>query len=189
MADYVLQTVNLDVFGGPTSLEVSADFGKDGVRGSRIWTGVGSPTQTLTNQPVALYDLYINTNSTDQFYSWLYQYVPEIGNPTWQRVLKLNPQQFSKVYLVSFLDGQGTVDIPLSTITADTTANISQFIIRNSFENNSLYPVASSFTYSIETISSVKFLRINFGGVLFDGTDWTELSGSHKVHLFVSYLS
>jgi hypothetical protein len=189
MVDYVLQTVDLDVFGGPTSLNVSTDFGRAGDRGTRVWVGTGAPELVLTTQDVALYDLFINTNSVDQYYSWLYQYVPEIGTPTWQRVLKLNPSQYSVISLVSFEDGEGTLNIPMSNITRDTTITAAQFIVRYSFESASGFPIASSFTYSIETILGVRYLRIIFKGVEFDGTDWTNLAGSFKVHTFVSYLS
>jgi hypothetical protein len=189
VVDYVLQTTDLDVFGGPTRLDVSTDFGRAGARGTRVWVGTGSPELTLTTQDIALFDLFINTNTVDQYYSWLYQYVPEVGNPVWRRVLKLNPQQNSKISLVSFDAGEGTLDIPLSTITEDTTVLASQFIIRHNFENAAGNPVASSFTYSIETILSVKYLRIVFKAAAWDGTDWANLGGSHKVHTFISYLS
>jgi hypothetical protein len=112
-----------------------------------------------------------------------------VGNPVWRRVLKLNPQQNSKISTVTFDAGEGTLDIPLSTITEDTTVLASQFIIRYNFENAAGEPVASSFTYSIETILSVKYLRIVFNSIAWDGTDWTSLSGTHKVHTFISYLS
>lgn len=189
MVDYVLQTVDLDVFGGPTTLDVSTDFGKAGARGSRIWAGNGNPLTTLTTQDVALYDLYINTNTADQFYSWLYQYIPNVGGPTWERILKLNPQQNSRVSIVDFDAGAANLDIPLSVITADTAVTTSQFFIRYNLENNAGEPVATSFTYSIETILGVKYLRISLSAAAFDGTDWTALEGSHKVHTFVSYLS
>jgi hypothetical protein len=189
VVDYVLETVDLDVFGGPTSLDVSTDFGRAGQRGTRVWVGTGPPEITLTTQDIALYDLYINTNTVDEYYSWLYQYVPEVGNPAWRRVLKLNPQQNSKISLVSFDGGEGTLDIPLSTITEDTAVTADKFIIRFNLENAAGNPVASSFTYSIETILSVKYLRIVINGAGWDGTDWTSLNGSHKVHTFISYLS
>jgi hypothetical protein len=189
VVDYVLETVDLDVFGGPTSLDVSTDFGKAGQRGTRVWVGTGPPEITLTTQDIALYDLYINTNTVDEYYSWLYQYVPEVGNPAWRRVLKLNPQQNSKISLVSFDGGEGTLDIPLSTITEDTAVTADKFIIRFNLENAAGNPVASSFTYSIQTILSVKYLRIVINGAAWDGTDWTSLNGSHKVHTFISYLS
>jgi hypothetical protein len=194
MVDYVLNTVDLDVFGGPTSLDVSTDFGKTGDRGTRVWVGNGDPAQVLTTQDIALYDLYINTNTVDQFYSWLYQYVPEVGNPTWVRTLRLNPQQNSRISLITFEDGSATLDIPTSIITTDTTLTADKFTIRYNFENgtyspNTGSPVASSFNYGIETILGVKYLRIIFKGAEWDGTEWNDLSGSYKVHTFISYLS
>lgn len=193
MVDYVLQTVNLDVFGGPTSLDVSTDFGKTGDRGTRVWVGTGNPASVLTaNQDVKLYDLFINTNPVDQFYSWLYQYVPEVGTPTWSRVLKLNPSQYSKVYPVLFTAGVGVLDIPVSVITSDTTtATIDKFIFRYNFENNATNPIASSFTYEIyiNPTTGIRSLRITFKAIEYNGTTWTNLSSSYKVHTFVSYIS
>ena len=199
MVNVVLQTVDLDVFGGPTSLNVSTDFGKAGVRGTRVWVGNGAPETELITQDVNLYDLFINTNSFDEYYSWLYQYVPSIGSPAWERVLKLNPSQYSSINLINFDEGTAILNIPMANITKDTTLLTSQFIIRSSFENG-VYngttpaestgsPIASSFTYGIPIISGVRYLQIVFKAAAFDGTDWAGLEGSHKVHTFVSYLS
>jgi hypothetical protein len=198
MVNVVLQTVDLDVFGGPTSLNVSTDFGKAGARGTRVWVGNGPPEDELTTQDVKLYDLYINTNSFDDFYSWLYQYVPSIGSPVWERTLKLNQQQYSSTTLINFDEGTAILNIPMANITKDTTLTTSQFIIRHSFENGAYNattpadstgsPVASSFTYGIPIISGVRYLQIVFKAAAFDGSDWNALQGSHKVHAFVSYL-
>jgi hypothetical protein len=198
MADVVLQTVDLDVFGGPTSLNVSTDFGKSGERGTRTWVGNGDPAITLTTQDVKLYDLYINTDDFDNFYSWLYQYVPNIGSPAWERVLKLNQQQYSSINLINFDDGTAVLNIPMSNITTDTSLTTSRFIIRYNFKNG-IYngttplestgsPIASSFSYGIPIISGVRYLQIVFKGASFDGTDWTSLSGDQEVHTFISYL-
>jgi hypothetical protein len=199
MVNVVLQTVDLDVFGGPTSLNVSTDFGKAGVRGTRVWVGNGAPETELTTQDVNLYDLFINTNSFNEYYSWLYQYVPSIGSPAWERVLKLNPSQYSSINLINFDEGTAILNIPMANITTDTTLTTSQFIIRSSFENGAYNgttpaestgsPIASSFTYGIPIISGVRYLQIVFKAAAFDGTDWSGLEGSHKVHTFVSYLS
>jgi len=191
MVDFVLQTPDLDVFGGPTSLEVSTDFGKAGNRGSLFWTGNGDPEDRLTTQDIQIGDLYINTNTSNQFYSWLYLYVPNVGGPTWERILKLNPQQNSKISVVDFDGGEGTIDILLSTITADITPlpALDKFIIRYNLEDSSSRPIASSFLYSIATIADVPYLRIVINAAAFDGTEWVTLEESHKVHTFVSYLS
>jgi hypothetical protein len=123
----------------------------------------------------------------------MYQYLPEIGTPTWRRLLKLNPQQNSKISLVPFEDGEGELNIPLSIITEDTAVTTDKFIIRYNIENTAGDPIASSFTYSIETILGVKYLRIVFKAAVWDGTDWANLAEgvttSYKVHTFISYLS
>jgi hypothetical protein len=189
MVDYILETPELDVFGGPASVTVSTDFGKEGKRGSIYFSGNGEPEQTLTSsQDVEIGDLYINTNSDPAQYSWLYILLPEIGSPVWKRLLRLNPSQFSQISEVTFTAGQGTLKIPTSLITLDATVTTSQFIIRHSFENADGNPVASSFTYSIVTELGVRYLQIVFKGVQFSEDSWTDLSGINKVHTFVSYL-
>jgi hypothetical protein len=189
---FVLTTLDLDVFGGPSFINVSTDFGKAGARGSRIWVGNGNPAVTLTSQNIALYDLYINTNANDQFYSWLYQYVPEVGSPEWVRVLKLNPSQQSKITATVFDDGVSEIKIPLADIMdirATPNPTVDKFIIRYDFENSSGNPVSSSFTSEIQTILSVKYLTITISAIEYNGSTWQDLSGSQKVHTFISYLS
>jgi hypothetical protein len=187
MVDYILENEDLDVFGGPATIDLSVDFGRTGERGSRTWVGNGDPAIVLASQDIKLFDLYINTNAAD--YSWLYQYVAEIGGPAWVKVLRLNPQQASKISTVTFTSGEATLNIPTSTITSDTTLDASQFIVRYNLENAAGNPVASSFTYSIETISTVKYIQIVINGAEWNGTAWTSLGGDHKVHTFISYLS
>ena len=85
MADIVLGNVNLDVFGGPTSLGVSVDFGQTGTRGSKMWFGAGDPSLTLSGQEILVNDTYINTSTSDTYYGWMYQYIETPGNPTWER--------------------------------------------------------------------------------------------------------
>ena len=181
MADVVLSTVDLDVFGGATTLDVSVDFGQSGERGSRIWVGSGNPTIFLENEDTKLYDLYINTATQDQYYGWLYQYVLEIGVPTWTRVLQLNPSQYSSIESVSFTGGAATIDIPVNKLTGTTVTNPSKFIIRYNIAN--LNPVSSGFSVAIVSSN----IRITLSAVEYAGGSWTNLSGNKNVHLFISY--
>lgn len=184
MADVILSTVNLDVFGGPSAVDVSVDFGQTGVRGSRIWVGAGDPTAILANQDVRLFDLFINTNTVDPFYGWLYQYILEIGSPTWVRVLRLNPSQYSVISDAEFTSGTATVTIPISLLTADAVPLASRFYIRYSIEDT--VPVADSFTYTVDTNNIV----ITLNAASWNGTTWSNLNGvTKKVHFFISYLS
>jgi hypothetical protein len=190
MAEVLLSTVDLDVFGGPSTVDVSVDFGRAGERGSRIWVGNGAPETSLTSsQVIKIGDLFINTNPVEKFYSWLYTYTETVGGPAWLRVLKLNPSLFSTIANPSFDDGDATVNIPLLDLTSDISVSPEQFIIRYSMENAAGDPIASSFTYSIETILSVRYLQIRFAAVKYSGTTWSNLTGNNKIHILVSYLS
>jgi hypothetical protein len=189
MADVLLSTVNLDVFGGPSVVDVSVDVGRTGDRGSRIWVGNGAPETNLVGQDIKLGDLFINTNTVDQYYSWLYAYTQSIAGPEWIRTVKLNPSQYSEISLANFIDGEATVNIPLLDITSDTAVSPEDFIIRHSFEILPAVPIAAGFEYSIETISEVRFLQIRFSAVKYSGGTWSNLTGANKIHVFVSYLS
>jgi hypothetical protein len=193
MVNVLVETPDLDVFGGPTSIEVSTDFGKPGIRGPIFWVGDRSPEDFfLPSQKaqVRINDFFISTNSEPEFYSWLYKRVPAVGveGARWETVLRLSPQQYSFKHIVVFNDGAGTLRIDLDQITKDnplTTNFVNKFIIRSSFENDSDLPVASSFTYSIEQNTK---LKIDFNAIAFDGSDWVGLQETHKIHIFVSYL-
>jgi len=184
MPDYLFQNEDLDIFGGPTSLDVSLDFGRTGQRGTRTWVGNGDPSVALASQDINLYDLYIDSGSSD---GWLYQYIPEIGGPDWAQVLRLNQQQDSRITSKTFTTGQTTLSIPTSEITTDTTLDASQFIIRYNIENDK--PIASSFTYSIVTTGGIKKLEIVIKAAEWNGTTWANLSGPHNIHTFISYES
>lgn len=184
MADVILSTVNLDVFGGPSAVDVSVDFGETGERGSRIWVGGGDPTGILANQDVKLFDLFINTNTVDPFYGWLYQYVLEIGSPTWVRVLRLNPSQYSAIAQAEFTTGTATINIPIQLLTADAVPLASRFFIR--YKISDTVPVADAFTYTVDANNIV----ITIKAASWNGTTWSNLNGVTKnVHLFISYLS
>jgi hypothetical protein len=197
MVDVLVQTPNLDVFGGPTSLEVSTDFGKPGIRGPIFWVGNGLPDVVLSvsqKAQVNINDFFIHNGSNPKDYSWLYKRVQSIGGEgaVWEKVLRLNQQQYSVRQVVDFTNGLGNLDILITDITEDNSSStgfFDRFIIRGSFENDEINPVASSFTYGPHTDSSgLKYLRITFKAVELDGTTWKNLESTHKVHAFVSYL-
>jgi hypothetical protein len=193
-----LNPVSLDVYGGPASIDVSLDYGRQGDRGSRIWVGNGNPVQTLSGQEIRVGDLFINTNTTDQFYSWLYVYIESVAGPAWETALRLNPSQYSLISNASFnSQGVATILVPMTEITRDTAIFKEQFTVRYSIENTSSAPVASSFEYDITTIpdaqdNDIVYLRIIISAVKYSGSAWSNLvteNNNTKVHLFISYLS
>jgi hypothetical protein len=193
--DVNLTPTSLDVYGGPTSIDVSLDFGPPGQRGSRIWVGSGNPAQVLVGQEVIVGDLFINTNTTNQFYGWLYTYVESVAGPAWELALRINQSQYSLISTGSFnSEGKATVNIRLSEITKDTVVLKDQFTVRYSMENANENPVASSFEYDIvsilnsQTEQSELFLQVVISAVKYSGGTWSNLTGNNKVHFFVSYL-
>lgn len=184
MADVLLSTVNLDVFGGPSIVDVSVDFGQTGQRGTRTWVGAGDPAAILASQPVQLFDLFINTNTVDPFYGWLYQYILEIGSPTWVRVLRLNPSQYSAQVPSLFTSGSASLTIPISLLTSDAGTTADKYTIRYSIENTE--PVATAFTYTVDANN----INITVNAASWNGTTWSNLNSVTKdIHLFISYLS
>lgn len=180
-----IENIDLTIFGGPTELDVSVDFGEQGIRGSRTWAGSGDPVVALVGQPYQLYDLYINTDTTANYYSWIYQYVEEVGNPAWVPVIKLDPSQYSVISTTTFTSGSSTINIPVNNLTTVNGATASKFIIRHSVVNAN--PVASSFTYSITGTYPTQNISIVVKAASWDGTTWSSLTGAQDVHLFVSY--
>ena len=177
MAEIVLSTVDLDVFGGPTSLDVSVDFGATGQRGSRFWAGANGPTVDLVGQDVELFDVYLNTNT-----GVFSQYLLQVGSPTWVAILDIDVPQYSTISSPTFTAGSATVTIPIASLTTDTGTAASDFVIRYNIANSN--PVATSFSYSIVSTN----IQIVISAIEYSGGSWSNLSGSKDVHLFISYI-
>jgi hypothetical protein len=181
MADIVLSTVDLDVFGGPTTLDVSVDFGQTGDRGSRIWGGPGDPNTFLVGQDVRLYDLFLDYST-----SIIYQYLEQVGNPEWTIVSSLTIPQYSVIASEDFSSGSTTgtvaVSIPTSSITLDAGVSASDFVIRYNIEGDN--PIATNFSYIISGANLV----ITIEAIEYVSSSWSSLSGEHDIHLFVSYV-
>jgi hypothetical protein len=180
-----IDNIALTVVGGsPTALDVSVDFGQQGDRGSRIFAGPGDPN-TYAPSSIQLYDWYINTNTTETYYSWMYQYTLVSTSPTWVPILKLNPSQYSTIATSTFTTGSTTIAVPVKNLTTNSTVAASDFIIRYSIKNAN--PVSSGFTYSITGTYPNQNISIVINGVSYNGSTWSNLTGSQDVHLFISY--
>jgi len=92
MPDVILASDDLTVLGGPATVNVEVDFGKQGQRGSIIYSGPGKPgPDTLGSVTLQLYDMYLNTNSLDSEYGFMYQYTVTDGSttPYWKKLLNI----------------------------------------------------------------------------------------------------
>jgi len=182
VAEIVLDTVDVTVFGPPSEVVVSLDFGAQGDDGSKIWAGDGDPSITLSGQPIKINDLYINTKTNEVLYGWLYQYLLQIGSPVWTPILQLNPSQFSTIATSTFTAGSTTINIPITSLTANTGTSIGAYTIRYSIAGGD--PVASAMTVSIVGTD----IRIVIKAVKSASGVWSDLDGSVDTHLFISYL-
>jgi hypothetical protein len=181
-----IDNVQVSVTGGPSTLAVSVDQGATGTRGSRIWAGEGNPATVLSTQiaakEVLLNDYYVNTRTSDSFYSWFYVYQLNVGNvPTWTPLIKLNPTQYSSIVTTTFTLGAATILIPLSSITSATSPNLANFIITQAIESS--VPLAVGF---VPTINGTN-LQLTFSAAKYISSTWSTLTGSQKVHITVAY--
>jgi hypothetical protein len=170
--DVILESPELVVLGGPASIEVQLDTGATGQRGSTSYVGAGLPSSsTIPNYSSILPgDLYINA-SPGPNYSWLYQYLVKPGGNNWEPILSLNPALYNAVYEVSFVAGEATVSIPVSTITTTTTTLTSDnFAITFNFEN--LHPIAGSL--KTKTLTSGNLILV-FTAAEFTSSTWAAL--------------
>ncbi len=114
--DVVVNTDEITVLGPPASLDLAVDIGQQGVRGSKVFSGSGTPN-TFNFGSIELIDgdLFINT-STGSTYGWLYRYTPKPSGDQWDSVLRLQTPLYAGSHNVVFTAGQGTVTIPTSSI-------------------------------------------------------------------------
>lgn len=184
MADVLLSTVDLDVFGGPTTVDVSVDFGQTGQRGSRIWSGSLTPELALVGQDIQLYDYYINTN-TGQVYS----YILEVGSPQWVPFFSLTLPQYSAIIPVEFVGGVTQIDLPLALVFSNFSGfSASDFVIRYNISHTN--PTSSTFGSSIyvDSGTGAEYLRIQMSAVEFASGTWSGLASTIALHVFITYI-
>jgi hypothetical protein len=146
----------------------------------------------LIGQDVLLYDFYINTNT-----GAVLQYVLQIGNPVWVPIFSLTLPQVSIVTPITFTAGVGQLIVPTSTLNPYQDVEpellpilVQDLVIRYNIE--AAAPTSSTFNAVIQTnpLDGIEYLIITITAVAFNsGTGaWAALTGSNKVHWFVSWL-
>jgi hypothetical protein len=113
MAEVIVSSDSLAIFGGPSVVDLNIDYGPPGQRGSLIFSGEGQPnTITFSTQPQPL-DLYINLKPGDFEYLFLYQYGYTNGVLTWSKVLRLVPNTALANIPVIFYNGEAVTFTPV----------------------------------------------------------------------------
>ena len=192
MPDVLLANDDITVLGPPEILEVLVDIGPTGVRGSKVFVGLGDPNSVEIGQEIKLNDLYINA-AQGLDYGYLYQYIAEPGSNTWVQVLKISPVLYSKIHSVAFTAGAGSITIPISNIVSvtGTPLTAANFNVQYSIaytkplaSSMSVPPLAGGGTNLVINLSAVEF-RSNIDSGPYE--DWSLLNNETvAVHLFIS---
>jgi hypothetical protein len=186
MVDIVLDSDELTVLGGPSQVAVQVDIGAEGDRGSIFVVGSSEPNSItdeneISGVSVQAFDMYIDTQTKK-----MYQYIAGDGGAlTWTEVVSLVPNTYSVNRSVTFVNGDATVSnialtdiIDSGSVSGLTSAN---FNVQYSILGSS--PIASSISVSNPSGGN---LPITFHASEFDGTTWSDVSGSKTIHILIT---
>jgi len=187
MPEVLIANDDLVVLGGPSSINVNVDLGATGKRGSQIFIAAGDPTDPLTvlGQTPEVFDLCINTLTSDEEYLFMYQYQNLGAANAWVPLFKLIPNTYSQNYSKSFVSGQTQINIPISSITEKQNLTATNFNIQLNIINSN--PVSASLTIgTIQIVDGSQVLPITIKAVEYSGSSWSNLSGTKIVHVFIT---
>jgi hypothetical protein len=183
----LLANDDLTVIGGPTSVKVSVDLGATGKRGSQIFISPGDPTDptTIIGQDPEVFDLCINTKTSDPQYLYVYQFQNLGSSNDWVPLFNLIPDTFATNSSKVFNDGIAQVYIPVFSITEKENLSSSSFNIQYSVIGQN--PISSSVTVSTLTIiDGVEVLPITVKAVEFIDNSWSLIDGTRTIHLLIT---
>ena len=196
MADILLSTDDLTIFGGPESVSLDLDIGPQGDRGSIIIGVLGDPRDTSVAstivQDTQALDIAIDYSPYSTTYKTVFQKVSTGGSLQWTPLVSLKTNYYSSIKQVTAVDGKLTIPpinvaeiYGLSELDAATS---SRFNIQYSVSSaEAAGPMATSLIVK-ELITSQGFLALplEIKGVEYvDGT-WGPITGSKSVHLFIT---
>lgn len=196
MVESIVSVDTVTVTGGPSSIDVQLDFGAPGQRGNLILYGIGKPTEIgiVFPETPQLLDWYINLDTSDDEYLYIYQYVNIDGSTTWTRVFKVIPNSYNTNETVNFTAGLGVVNLAISNTTVPLLVPTSSVNVQlNIAQTTNPFPVASSFTvlpHSFDEETGIYTLPINIYAMEFNAgtSSWQALSGNHTVHLGINVI-
>ena len=123
MADQnvVISQDTVTVTGGESTINVDVNFGPKGDDGSVILYGIGKPQNLDPSdfpQTPRVLDWYINVDSTDDEYLYIYQYVFVNNAGFWKRVFKIIPNSYQTNKSVTFSAlGVASASVVVSNVT------------------------------------------------------------------------
>ena len=192
MADIILSTEDLAVFGGPASIDVDVDFGATGPRGSRIYGVAADPRLTTTTKPsdIQNFDIAMVISPSEADYLTVYQKIGTTADE-WIQFASLVPNVYSAKAYVTFTNGSATGIVPVSDLFTLDTYTADQFMVQLSIEEEgaATKPTSTGISLSVVDSGAKKYLVIATTAVEFDAGSWSAVSGERIVHLFISSTS
>lgn len=199
MAEIILSSEELSVFGGPTSINVDVDFGPQGIRGSRIFAVDADPRLSTTDKPADIqnYDIAMVTTPSEKDYLTVYQ---KLGATLedWVPFASLIPNVLSVKSYVTFDSGVAIGYIPASDVFQLDTYTPDKFDVHVALENEAgattpslIKPTSTGFSLSIIPFGGKQWLKITVTAIEYNvGTlSWVPVTGERIAHLFITTVS
>jgi hypothetical protein len=187
--DVVLNTPEITILGPPDSIDLRLEVGPRGLRGSRIFSGVGAPATNPTIVDPINGDLYIRTDPTAAGY--VYQYLPSVtGQLQWVTIFSLNQLIYNARENVNFSAGTANITIPLYFIFGSFSPTLNLNDLNVVFSPETDRPAAISLASKIKVNSNAD-LRLTFVGREYRiGTEsWEPIDGPVTMNLSISSIS
>jgi hypothetical protein len=191
MADILLSTDDLTIFGGPETVSLDLDIGPQGDRGSIIVGVLGDPRDTsvasaIVQETQAL-DIAIDYNPYSTTYKTVFQKVSTGGGLQWTPLLTLKTNYYSSVKDVTSVDGILTIPpINLSEIADEINLTSANFSIQYSISSPTGGPVSTSLVVNDVIDSPIRALPLQIKGVEYIDDAWQPMAGPKRVHLFIT---
>lgn len=192
MADIILSTDDLTVFGGPASIDVDVDFGPTGSRGSRIYGVAADPRLVTTTKPTDIqsYDIAMVISPSEPDFLTVYQKIGSNADE-WIQFASLVPNVYSAKSYITFTDGAATGIVPVSDLFALETYTADQFMVQLQIEDEAgtTLPTSVGINLSITDIGAKKYLVIAATAAEFSSGTWSNLVGERIAHLMITSTS
>jgi len=192
MAEILLSTDDLTVFGGPESVSLDLDIGPQGDRGSIIVGSNGNPQDANVNaaivQDIQALDIAIDYNPFSSTYKTVFQRVATATGTQWTELFSLKTNFYSSTKTVTAANGKLTLPpINVTEIYGGVEATSENLSIQYSISSGSGGPMATKLVIKdLNTTQGFLALPLEIEGVEYvDGT-WGPLVGPKTVHLFIT---
>jgi hypothetical protein len=191
MTEVILSNDDVTVIGGPASINLDVDFGPKGDRGSVILTGDQNPNDYEFLEDPAVGDVFININTGDAEYLYMYQLIAGPSSNTWEPLLKLIPNVFAQNKEITFTDGVATTTVSVADASIylpslPSTPTAEDFNVQLEMINVG-EPVAASVSIgSVSKTNNILSLPLTIYAASLDGSTWSAMTGETICHLSIT---